>query len=432
MSKQDRRRVVISGIGVVTPLGHEVSTLWRKLLAGESAVDCIERFDVSAYPTKIAAEIRGFRLSEQCDLPRLWDELEPVCQYAAAAAAKALDNSRLLESTFHADRVGVALVPGRGTYDHDEVFSSCAAAVSSTTDFNKSVFFKHLKTVQKPCYAERRTPATVPSRIAHHYGFKGPVMAAMTACATGTQAIGDGARWIRMNQADVVVAGASDSELFPMGLASFCLLKALSTRNSEPARASRPFDAARDGFVIGEGAGVLVLEEMEHALHRNARIYAEVVGFGSSSDAYRVTDPHPCGRGAVLAMHRALKDASVGITQVGYINAHGTSTPANDRVETLAIKEVFGDASRQIAISSTKSMIGHLTIGAGAVEAAVTALTLATQTLHPTINYEVPDPDCDLDYVPNQSRSACVEYALSNSFGFGGQCAVLVLRAFPS
>jgi 3-oxoacyl-[acyl-carrier-protein] synthase II len=230
--------------------------------------------------------------------------------------------------------------------------------------------------------------------------------------------------------ADVVVAGGSDSELYPMGLASFCLLRALSTRNEEPSKASRPFDAQRDGFVIGEGAGILVLEELGRARRRGARIYAEVVGFGSAGDAYRVTDPHPEGKGAVLAMQRALRDAALDPSQIGYINAHGTSTPANDRIETLAVKQVFGAAARHIPISSTKSMIGHLTVAAGAVEAIATALTLHTGVIHPTINYENRDPDCDLDYVPNRARNEAVYQALSNSFGFGGQCSSLALGAW--
>jgi 3-oxoacyl-[acyl-carrier-protein] synthase II len=253
-------------------------------------------------------------------------------------------------------------------------------------------------------------------------------MAVMTACAGGTQAIGDGMRWIRNGRADVVVAGGSDSELYPMGVASFCLLGALSTRNGDPATASRPFDADRDGFVIGEGAGVLVLEEREQALQRGARIYAEAAGFGSAADAYRITDPHPQGAGAILAMRRALADARADVDDVDYINAHGTSTPANDRAETVAIKQVFGDRARQLPVSSTKSMIGHATVAAGAIEAVVSALTLRDQVIHPTINYETADPDCDLDYVPNHARQSRIRVALSNSFAFGGQAACLVLR----
>jgi 3-oxoacyl-[acyl-carrier-protein] synthase II len=257
-------------------------------------------------------------------------------------------------------------------------------------------------------------------------------MAVMTACAAGTQALGDAARWIRRGRADAVVAGGADSELYPMGLASFCLLGALSTRCDEPAAASRPFDGGRDGFVIGEGAGALVLEEREHAIRRGARIRAEIAGFGSACDSWRVTDPHPEGRGAAGAMRSALRDAGVGAERVGYINAHGTSTVANDRAETRAIRSVFGGRALSVPVSSTKSMIGHLTVAAGAVEAIATVLTLERQRVHPTINLTTPDPECDLDYVPNRARPADVEYALSNSFAFGGQCASLLLRRASS
>lgn len=428
---QSSQRVVITGMGVVTPLACDVGVLWQKLVAGCSAVKRIQRFDVTTFPTQIAAEMGRFQMPDSCNLPREWRGFEPISQYAATAAWNAIEDSGILKARVDPARVGVSLAAGRGSYDHEEIFAACtAAAAANDGKFDWGVFGQQLKKTLKERAAQRRTPGTVPSLIAHHYGFRGPVMATMTACAAGTQALGDAARWIRMGLADIVVTGGADSELFPMGVASFCLLKALSTRNDDPASASRPFDAGRDGFVIGEGAGVMVLEGLDHALRRGALIYAEVVGFGAASDAYRVTDPHPDGRGAVLAMSRALQDAQIDPSQVGYINAHGTSTPANDRIETLAIKEVFGSSAGRIAISSTKSMIGHLTIAAGAVEAIVTALTLANQTIHPTINYESPDPSCDLDYVPNHPRSARVEYALSNSFGFGGQCASLALRTY--
>jgi 3-oxoacyl-[acyl-carrier-protein] synthase II len=274
----------------------------------------------------------------------------------------------------------------------------------------------------------RRTPGSVAAGLAAEYDLRGPTAAVMTACAGGTQAIGDALRWIRRGRADVVLAGAADSELYPMGLASFCLLGALSQRNEQPARASRPFDAGRDGFVMGEGAGMLVLEVRERALARGARIYAEVAGFGSSCDAYRVTDPHPDGGGAVLAMRRALHDSGLTVEEPGYVNAHGTSTIANDRIETAALKTVFGRRAPRVPVSSTKSMIGHAMVAAGAIEAIVTALTLRDQRIHPTINQEARDPDCDLDYVANTMRAATVDAALSNSFAFGGQNACLALR----
>jgi 3-oxoacyl-[acyl-carrier-protein] synthase II len=347
--------------------------------------------------------------------------------YASAAAAAALADARVLEPGAR-ERMGVAIAAGLGSYDHEEVFAACATARAQRDDFDWPAFTRTLIATTKSKSAERRTPGSIPALLANHYGFGGPVLSVMTACAGGTQAIGDAARWIRTGRADVVLAGGSDSEIYPMGLASFCLLGALSKRNDTPAAASRPFDGGRDGFVLGEGAGMLVLEERDRALRRGARIHAEVAGFGSACDAHRVTDPHPDGTGAVLAMTRALADAGADPGEVGYINAHGTSTLLNDRIETLAIKRVFGCRAAAIPISSTKSMIGHATVAAGALEAVVTSLTLRHQTVHPTINHESADPLCDLDYVPNVTRPVSVELALSNSFAFGGQSATLILR----
>jgi 3-oxoacyl-[acyl-carrier-protein] synthase II len=314
-----------------------------------------------------------------------------------------------------------------GSYDHREVFAACAAGAANG-GFDWQAVAAALRRHVLPHASARRTPGSIPVALAAEHRLAGPVMGVMTACAGGTQAIGDGLRWIRSGRARAVIAGGADSELYPMGLASFCLLGALSTRNDAPEEASRPFDGERDGFVMGEGAGVLVLEDRDHALWRRARIYAEVAGFGSASDAYRVTDPHPDGAGAVLAMRRALADANAADDEVDYINAHGTSTAANDRAETIAIKKVFGDRAARVPISSTKSMIGHPTVAAGAIEAIAVALTLRDQIVHPTINQRTPDPACDLDYVPNQARHATVSVALSNSFAFGGQAACLVLR----
>jgi 3-oxoacyl-[acyl-carrier-protein] synthase II len=313
-----------------------------------------------------------------------------------------------------------------GSYGHREVFLPCSAGRRNGGDFDWDAFHAALRSACAPRSAERRTPGSIATALARRFGFRGPVMSVMTACSGGTQALGDAARWIRDGRADVVLAGGADSELYPMGVASFCLLGALSTRAGEPAAASRPFDAARDGFVIGEGAGALVLEERSRAIARGAAIRAEIAGFGSACDSYRVTDPHPEGRGATLAMRRALDDAGVAAESVDYINAHGTSTVANDRIETLAIKRVFGS---RVPVSSTKSMIGHLTVAAGAVEAIATVLGMQNGAIPPTINQETPDAECDLDYVPNRSRAAAVTLALSNSFAFGGQCASLLLAA---
>lgn len=426
-----KRRVAITGMGVVTPMGLDLPGFWQKLTAGCSAVGRIQRFDVSAYPTQIAAEVLDFPAGKSAGAARDCAGLGRIAEFAMAAVQDAIEDSCLSKNNFDRTRAGVLVAAGLGSYHHNEVFAPCAAARPPNQEcFDWSAFIRKLQVEMKEHSAERRSPGTVPALIAHRHRFLGPVMAVMTACAAGTQALGDAARWIRIGLADVVIAGGSDSELYPMGLASYCLLGALSTRNQHPSKASRPFDAGRDGFVIGEGAGILILEELSHARRRGARIYAEVAGFGSAGDAYRITDPHPEGKGAILAMQRALRDAGIETWQVDYINAHGTSTLANDRIETLAVRQVFGDHASKIPISSTKSMIGHLTVAAGAVEAVATALTLQTQTLHPTVNYETLDPDCNLDYVPNQARRGRVEYALSNSFGFGGQCASLILRAW--
>lgn len=426
-----RRRVVITGLGVVSPAGHDLPAFWQTLSSGRSCVREIRRFDASGFPTRFAAEIEGFRLTDHADVPSHWEDLGPIAGFAAAAAGRAVEDSGLLKTRPSLDlsRAGVLVAAGMGSYAHEEVFAPCAAARSANNGaIDWRAFAEKLRGSSPPRGFERRTPGSIPAVLAQRFGFRGPVMAVMTACAAGTQALGDAARWVSSGMADVVLAGGADSELYPMGLASFCLLGALSRRNEDPASASRPFDASRDGFVIGEGAGMLIVEERAQALRRGARVYAEIAGFGSASDAWRATDPNPEGRGAVLAMSRALSAGAAVPTDVGYINAHGTSTPANDRAETLAIKKVFGEAANRVAVSSTKSMIGHLTAAAGAVEAIATVLTLLHQTIPPTINYRTPDRDCDLDYVPNRSRQRQVEYALSNSFGFGGQCASLLLR----
>jgi len=415
-----RRRVVVTGVGAVAPGAADAAALFANLAAGRSAVGPITRFDASGYPTRIAAEAREIPDSAGAA------GLDRIARLAFAAAEEAVADAGLRGGAPDPARAGVLVAAGLGSYGHDEVFASCAAARLGP-EFDGAAFTRTLAARIAPRSAERRTPGTIPALLARRFGFAGPAMTVMTACAAGTQAIGDAARWIRSGAADVVLAGGADSELYPMGLASFCLLGALSTRNDDPPRASRPFDAGRDGFVLGEGAGVLVLEERGHALARGARIRAEVAGFGSACDAFRVTDPHPDGEGAFLAMRRALDEARLRPDQIGYVNAHGTSTVANDRAETRALRRLLGEATARVPVSSTKSMIGHLTVAAGAVEAIATVLTLKTGTIPPTINLETNDPECDLDYVPNVARHARVEVALSNSFAFGGQCASLVL-----
>lgn len=417
------RRVVITGMGVVSAAGCDLGTFWQRLFTGSSSVSAIRRFDASRYPSQIAAEVN------ETELPDLVTALpnDRIARYASAAAALAIADADIGRAPGWS-RAGIAMAAGMGRYGHHEVFAATAAARQSQAEFDWPVFTRTLLSDLEPGAAARRTPGSIAADLARRHGLGGPAMAVMTACAGGTQAIGDALRWIRRGRADIVVAGGADSEIYPMGLASFCLLGALSKRNDAPELASRPFDGARDGFVLGEGAGVLVLEEREHARRRGARIYAEVAGFGSACDGYRVTDPHPEGIGARLAMTRAIADAGLTPDDIDYINAHGTSTSANDRVETLAIREVFGERAAQVPVSSTKSMIGHATVAAGAIEAVVAALTLTHQQIHPTINQTTPDDSCDLDYVPNTGRVARMNAVLSNSFAFGGQTASLVLR----
>jgi 3-oxoacyl-[acyl-carrier-protein] synthase II len=409
---------------VVSPLGCDVPTFWSALVGGRSAVGPIRRFDAAAYPSRIAAEVPEDLLEDDGSRSR-------IARYAAQAVRAAARDSALSSDPVTRSRTAVAIAAGMGSYDHNEVFKACAAG-GGGDDFDWSAFTRIVRKELAADATARRTPGSIAADIAREHGCGGPVLAVMTACTGGTQAIGDAARWIAGSRADVAFVCGADSELYPMGLASFCLLGALSRRNDEPARASRPFEVHRDGFVLGEGAGAIVIEEMEHALGRGARVYAEIAGFGSASDAYRVTDPHPDGAGAVLAMNRALQAAALGVDAVGYINAHGTSTPANDRIESRAIRRVFGERASQIPISSTKSMIGHATVAAGAIEAIVMALTLFHQAIHPTINFDERDPACDLDYVPNVARRTRIDAALSNSFAFGGQSACLLMRRWPA
>lgn len=414
-----KARAVVTGVGVVAPAGIGRDAFAKGLTSGRSCVAPISRFDASAFPTRIAATV---------DL----DALDPDTRNLAAIERLALDASREAIADARLDRVppdriATIVATGTGTYDHAEVFASCSAG-ARRDGFDWAAFLSTLRREIRPRAAERRTPGTIPALIARRHGFRGGVMSVMTACAGGTQALGDALRWIRSGDADVVVAGGADSEIYPMALASFCLLGALSRRNDAPDRASRPFDADRDGFVLGEGSAFLVVEEETHALRRGARIYAEVAGFGSASDAYRVTDPHPDGVGAILAMQRAVDDSGLSTSDIDYINAHGTSTRANDAIETGAIRKLFGPDAARLTVSSTKSMIGHLTLAAGAAEAAATILMLRDGVIHPTINYETPDPDCDLDFVPNVARRAQIDVALSNSFAFGGQCATIAVR----
>jgi 3-oxoacyl-[acyl-carrier-protein] synthase II len=411
------RRVVITGLGAITPLGQTVKETWENLVKGKSGVGYIDRFDTSNLPVKIAAQIRNFdplkRLSQkEAGVPI--KKLDLFSIYALWAAEEAIEDSALLKGPFDPDRVGVIIASGIGGVETLER----EIIVGYTKGYDKI----------SPYFIPMMIPDMASGLIAIKYRFKGPNYCTVSACASSAHAIGDAFRLIRYGDADVMIVGGSEAPIVPTAVAGFSSMKALSTRNDKPEKASRPFDRDRDGFVIGEGAAVLVLEEYEHAMRRGAKIYAEIVGYGASADAYHITAPCVDGEGAVKCMLRALEDAKLSPDEVDYINAHGTSTKLNDAVETLAIKKVFGERAYKIPISSTKSMIGHLLGAAGAIEALATIMTIHTGIIHPTINYENPDPECDLDYVPNEARKKEVNVDISKSFGFGGHNVCLVFK----
>jgi 3-oxoacyl-[acyl-carrier-protein] synthase II len=407
------RRVVVTGVGLVCGLGIGTEQVWQKLLCGESGVGPITQFDASAFDCRIAAEIKGFD-------PLNWiakKELKKMgrfIQVAVAAADFAVKMAALEVTPDIAELTGVYIASGIGGFDVIER--------------------EHIKLLEGG--PGRISPFFIPSAIINlasgfisiRYGAKGPNSATATACSASAHAVGDSFRLIQRGDAEVMLCGGSEAAVTPMGVGGFAAMKALSTRNDEPTRASRPFDAGRDGFVVGEGAGILVLESLELAQRRGANILAEIVGYGMTGDANHITQPAENGDGAFRVMRAALRDANVAPQQVGYVNAHGTSTPLGDAIETVAMKRVFGEHARKMAVSSTKSMTGHLLGGAGGLEAGISVLALQRQVLPPTINYEQPDPACDLDYIPNQARKAEVECALSNSFGFGGTNAALVFK----
>jgi 3-oxoacyl-[acyl-carrier-protein] synthase II len=410
-----RARVVVTGLGAVTPVGNSVPETWQAVREGRSGIAAITRFDPKRLDTRIAGEVKGFdplRVIEKKEVKKL----DLFLQYALVAGAEAVEDARIDFSQVDPVRAGCLVGSGIG-------------GILAILDWHRVLLEKG---------PGRISPFFIPSLIVNmasgqlsiRYKLKGPNSAVVTACATGNHAIGDACRIIQRGEADLMVAGGAEAILAELPLAGFCAMKAMSTRNDEPARASRPFDAGRDGFVPGEGAGIVVLESLDHARRRGARIYAEVVGYGMTADAYHMTAPDPDGDGAARAMAATLHDGGLAPTDVGYINAHGTSTPYNDKTETLAIKRIFGEHAARLAISSTKSMIGHLLGAAGGVEAVVTILAVHHGILPPTINYETPDPECDLDYVPNVARPAQVEVALSNGFGFGGTNATLAFRRY--
>lgn len=413
MNFKERRRVVITGIGIVSPLGTGVEANWENVTAGKSGIGYITRFDTSNFPTRIAGEVKDFRAEDFIPKKEL-RKMDPFLQYALASARLAVDDSGLQIDPDLAPRAGVIMGCGLG-------------GITTIEEYHK-VLLDHGPKKVSPFFIPMLISNMAPGLISIYHGLKGPNFSVQTACAAGTHAIGQAYHMIRDGMADVMFTGGVEATITALGVAGFNAMRALSTRNDEPEKASRPFDRERDGFVMGEGSAILVVEELQMALHRGARIYAEIIGFGASGDAFHMAAPAPDGEGAVRCMQQALTDAGIQPDKVDYINAHGTSTDLNDKYETQAIKTVFGEHAYRMGVSSTKSMTGHLLGGAGGVEGAYTALALYHQIMPPTINYEYPDPDCDLDYVPNKARAAKIEIALSNSFGFGGTNGTLVFR----
>jgi 3-oxoacyl-[acyl-carrier-protein] synthase II len=407
------RRVVITGIGVLTPLSSELELFWQNLIAGKSGIGPVTRFNTAEYDCKIGGEVRDFNPEEFMPVKEA-RRTDRFVQYAVGAAKKAMVDSGIEMAKEDANRVGVLIGSGIGGMEtiENQVGTLIRKGPGRVSPFMIPMLIVNMAS----------------GYVSMLIGAKGPNLAVVSACATATHALGEAARAIVHNDADIMIAGGSEAAITQMGYAGFCAMKALSTRNDEPERASRPFDAQRDGFVMGEGAGVCILESLEHARHRHAKIYCEVVGYGITGDAYHMSAPAPEGEGAARSMAMALRHAKLNPEQVDYINAHGTSTPVGDKCETQAIKKVFGEHAKKLAVSSTKSMTGHLLGAAGAVETAVCALAIRDGIVPPTINYENPDPDCDLDYVPNKARQMKVEVCLNNSLGFGGHNATLIVR----
>lgn len=427
-----RRRVVITGMGAITPLGHSPEAVYRGQIEGKSGVGTITLFNASRFPTRIAAQVKDFDLKRYVAEADRWSDSGVNSRFAAAAAQQALSDAGLLENNrVDRGRFGVYLGSGEGIQDFNHLISLIAQSYRPDKRSVDEVAFSrgglhHFH----PGREYEQELHTTTAHLGAHFDLRGPNYNCLTACAASSQAIGEAVELIRHNDADLMLSGGSHSMIHPLGVTGFNLLTALSTHNEEPAKASRPFDLHRDGFVLGEGSGMLVLEELEHARKRKATIYAEITGYGTTADSFRVTDSHPEGRGAIACIRMAIQDSGLAPTDIGYINAHGTSTKVNDSVETVAIKKVFGDGAYTVPISSSKSMLGHLIAAAGAVELITCVLAMQHGVLPPTINYDTPDPECDLDYIPNVAREKRVQHVLSNSFGFGGQNISLIVSRF--
>ncbi|MDD2432627.1 MAG: beta-ketoacyl-ACP synthase II [Clostridia bacterium] len=410
-----KRRVVITGMGAVTPIGNTVADFWQNLIQGKSGVTRVSRIDVGDVPTQIAGEVKGFQPDLYMDKKEM-RRMDRYTQFAIAGVKMALEDAAVDMSEMPSERVGVVIGSGIGGMETLE----------------EQMEVRRVKGPNRvsPFFIPMMISNMAAGQIAIIFGATGPNYTVVTACASATHAIGEAFKMIERGTAEIVITGGTEAPITPMAFAGFCSMRAMSCRNEEPEKASRPFDQKRDGFIMGEGTGILILESLASAQKRNAPIYAEVLGYGATADAYHITAPAPGGVGAARAMSMALHDAAIKPEEVDYINAHGTSTELNDKYETMAIKNVFGEHTRQLAISSTKSMTGHLLGAAGGVEAIATTLAICHDLVPPTINYEYPDPECDLDYVPNQARKMSVQYALSNSLGFGGHNATILLGKF--
>jgi 3-oxoacyl-[acyl-carrier-protein] synthase II len=413
--KTEPRRVALTGVGLISPLGVGTVENWQALLAGKSGIGLITRFDTTEYPSRIAGEVKGFNPLDYVDKKEV-KKSDTFIHYALAASRFALEDSGLEIDAGNEARVGVVIGSGIGGLP----------LIEAT---HKTLLEKGPSRVS-PFFIPGQIVNMAAGQVSIHHGAKGPNTSPATACTTGLHAIGDAYRFIQADEADAMIAGGTEAVITPLAMAGFCAMRALSTRNDEPEKASRPWDAQRDGFVMGEGCGIVILEEWEHARRRGAPIYAEVVGYGMSADAYHISAPHPEGEGAVRVMKAALRDAGITPEQIGYINAHGTSTPLGDLSEVRAIKNVFGDHAYKLAVSSTKSCTGHLLGAAGGLETGILALAVRDQILPPTINLDEPGDGCDLDFVPNQARKVDLEYGASNSFGFGGTNASIILKRY--
>jgi 3-oxoacyl-[acyl-carrier-protein] synthase II len=426
-----RRRVVVTGIGCITPIGNDVESMWKSLQEGQIGVNRISHFDASNFPTKFAAEVKNFDLSKYIDYASEYDLSGRHIRFAIAAAKQAVEDSGINDSSFDPAMFGVYLGAGEGQQDFP-LFMEIVAQSEKDRQVDVEKFSQLSLKLLNPKMEMEQEPNMTAGHLASIFNAQGPNLNCLTACAASSQAIGEATEIIRSGEADIMLSGGAHSMIHPFGLTGFNLLTALSTRNDDPKTASRPFDKDRDGFVLGEGAGMIILEDLERALKRGAKIYGEIAGYGTTADAYRITDIHPEGRGATNCINMAMRDAKLNKDEIHYVNAHGTSTEVNDKVETMAIKKALGENAYKTPVSSIKSMMGHLIAAAGSVEAITCLMSMRDGVVPPTMNYSTPDPECDLDYIANAARDRKVTHALSNSFGFGGQNISLIFSKYKA